>query len=47
MRGASHSPVQRFVREPLVHFLLLGAAIYGVYFASAPKWIRRQRTGSP
>jgi hypothetical protein len=33
MRGASHSPVQRFVREPLVHFLLLGAAIYGVYFA--------------
>jgi len=27
---------RRIVREPLVHFLLLGAAIYGVTYAAAP-----------
>ena len=28
--------LRRALREPLLHFLLLGAAIYGVYFLAAP-----------
>jgi hypothetical protein len=29
--GVTRSPARRWLREPLVHFILIGAAIYGVY----------------